>query len=138
MKKLITFTIILLLNTLAHANSDIEEAVKDSFERNMQYTRDEDFDKTLTTIHTQSLSYLSTKNMLGNFYGTYKLNYEVVDYKFLSFDGEIAYIRVKQRTTKVSGPAFQNNEMDMLQAYKQEHGVWKLWAQANMSVKYIN
>jgi len=137
MIKVLSIFFACVLSFSALADKNVEAGVRKSFDDNLKYSIAADIDAVLSTIHTQSLFYTSTKNILLQVLNTYKLDYTLLDYQFISYDGELAYVRAKQRTTKISGPAFQNNEIDIVQVYKQELGVWKLWAQANLSVKYI-
>ena len=67
----------------------------------------------------------------------YDVKYELIDYQFIGEDSEYAYVKVKQRTKKISGPAFQDNEVEALFVFKQENGTWKLWTQANLSISYL-
>lgn len=138
MSKILTVLVGLLMSSVVLADKTVEINVKKAFQDNINYTVAEDVEGVLSTVHTQSLSYLPTKDLLVQLFGMYKLKYEILDYKFINYDGELAYVRVKQRTTKVEGPTFQNNEMDLLQVYKPENGVWKIWSQANMQVEFLN
>lgn len=128
-------SVFLLLSTAAYADtaSDIEAAILD----NLQHTQNEDVAATLGDIHSQSPAYLPTQQMLKQLFPAYDLQYELISYKFIGEDDEFAYAKVKQRTKKISGPAFQNNEIEVLMVFKQEHGIWKLWTQANLLISYI-
>ncbi|MGH1439387.1 MAG: hypothetical protein ACRBBR_04670 [Cellvibrionaceae bacterium] len=137
MIKILSIIFACALSLSATADKSVEAGVRKSFDDNLKYSIAADIDGVLSTVHTQSLFYLNTKNLLTQVLNIYKLDYTLLDYQFISYDGELAYVRAKQRTTKISGPAFQNNEIDIVQVYKQEAGIWKLWAQANMAVKYI-
>ncbi len=123
--------------TSVYANPATEAEIEKAINDNLTYLQEEDVEKSMSTIHSQSLSYLPTKNIISQLFGTYKLSYEIISYDFIASDSDLAYARVKQRTTKISGPAFKNNEIDMVQIFKQESGKWKLWSQANMSIDYI-
>ena len=41
-------------------------------------------------------------------------------------------------TEKISGPAFRNNEIDMIQIFKKENGKWKFWSQAILYIRYLD
>lgn len=134
MKSLISAVLILLsVNTYADTASDLKNAVLDNF----KHTKNENFDAVMGDIHTQSPAYLQTQQILQQLFPAYDLQYELVSYKFIGEDNEYAYAKVKQKTQKISGPAFQNNEIEMLMVFKQEDGVWKIWTQANLSISYI-
>ncbi|EAW30192.1 hypothetical protein GP2143_01575 [marine gamma proteobacterium HTCC2143] len=134
MKSLIS-TLIILLSTAAYADtaSDIEKAILD----NLEHTQNEDSAAVMGDMHSQSPAYLPTQQMLQQLFPAYDLKYELISYKFVGEDDEYAYAKVKQRTKKISGPAFQNNEIEVLMVFKQENGIWKLWTQANLLISYI-
>jgi len=136
--KLTVFILSLILFQPAFAAPEAKEEIEKAVKANMSYLEQEDPDGPMSTIHTQSLSYKPTKNALAQLFGAYKLSYKLISYEFIVVDRGLAYVRVKQRTKKISGPAFNNNEVDMVQIFKQEDGVWKLWSQANLTISYIN
>lgn len=137
MKQIYTIICLLLFSNMAIANSLIENKIKEIIEINLQYTQDENIEKTMSTMHSQSPSYLPTKNVLPEVFKNYDLRYKLISYKFIAYDGDLAYVRIKQTTKKISGPAFNNNELDAVQTFRQEAGQWKLWAQMNIDIKYI-
>jgi len=133
--KFLLSALLLLLSTsvVADTASDIEKAILD----NLEHTQEEDMDAVMGDLHSQSPAYLQTQQFLQQLFPVYDLSYELLSYNFVAQDNEYAYARVKQRTSKVSGPQFQNNDIDMLVIFKQENGLWKLWTQANLSVTYL-
>ena len=126
---------LLLLSTTAFADtsSDIEKVVLE----NLEHTQDENMDAVMADLHSQSPAYPQTQQVLPQLFSVYDLKYELISYNFLAEDEEFAYAKVKQRTSKVAGPEFMNNEIELLVIFKQENGVWKLWTQANLSITYI-
>lgn len=126
-------TSLITFNTFADDSSDIESVILE----NLHYTQQEDIEGVMSTMHSQSPSYLPTKSMLISLFPEYDLQYELVKYTFVASDDDYAYARVLQRTSKVSGPAFQNNEIDALQVYKKEGQAWKLWSQANLDINFL-
>ena len=135
--KYILIILSLLYSQITLSNENISDEIRKVVDANLLYMETENVDGVMSTVHTQSLSYLPTKDALSQIFGNYKLEYVIEDYSFIGHDGELAYVRVKQATNKVSGLTFQNNRLDMLQVFKKENGVWKLWAQANLEVEYI-
>jgi hypothetical protein len=129
--------IMLFMSNTAIANPELAKTIKENVLHNLKYMQEEDSSKAMSTIHSQSPSYLSTKNILSQIFSNYKLSYKLVSFKFIAHHDDLVYARVKQATKKISGPVFQNNIIDMVQVFKQESGIWKLWAQANIGIKYI-
>lgn len=46
--------------------------------------------------------------------------------------------RVKLATKKVTGPDFQDNELDLIQVFRKEDGEWKFWSQTILEVRPID
>ncbi len=116
----------------------IEDQIKETVVRNINATESENTEAMMETIHTQSPFYLMTKQQMQPLFENYDLDYELLSYDYIGQTGEYATARVIFRTNKVSGPAFRNNELDIIQIFKQEDGMWKLWSQANLDVKFTN
>lgn len=128
---------IILMSVCSMSVADTSSDVKKAIMANFKHTQAEDVAAVMGDMHSQSPAYLPTKQMLQQLFPAYDLAYELVDYRFVGEDGEYAYAKIRQRTTKISGPAFQNNELEVLMVFKQENGVWKLWTQANLAVTYL-
>lgn len=127
-----------LCSSVCIGQEQIAKALEQSVMDNLKGMVEEDADKVMATLHSQSATYNPTAGAIAQLFPAYDLSYEIVSFQFIGYDGELAYARVKQLTKKIAGPAFRDNELDMLQVFKQENGTWKIWAQANMSVKYLN
>lgn len=131
---------VLLLGALLFALpalADTESEVKASILQNLKHTEQEDVAGVMRTVHSQSPSYLATRQMLQQLFPAFDLKYTLVSYAYVGADAEYAYARVVQKTEKVSGPAFQNNELESLQIFRKEGGEWKLWTQANLAINYL-
>ena len=114
--------------------TDIEAVVIDNFRAN----ESEDLDAALATMHTQAPTYTSTKQSSISLFETYDLKYDLSSFSFIGQDGKYAIARIKQSTTKVSGPAFRNNDLDAIHAFRKENGKWKFWTIAILEVKYTS
>lgn len=119
------------------ATADIDSEVKTTVELNLKNCADENLSGMMNTLHSQSPSYLPTQQAMRQLFPAYDLKYTLVSYSFVGSDSEYAYAKVKQKVEKIRGPAFQNNELEALQVFKKEGGSWKLWTQANLSIKYL-
>ena len=125
---------LLLLSIASNADtaSDIKQVVLDK----LKYIQAEDIENSMATMHSQSPSYMATEEMLQQLLPIYDLKYEILKYSYIGEDDEYAYAKVLQKTSKISGPAFQTNKLEALQVFKKENGVWKLWTQANLSILF--
>lgn len=121
--KLIVF-LVLLGSQMAFAST--EAAVKQLVLNNLKHTQNENLEATLA----------ATKPALKQLFTRYDLAYKLLDFKYIGEDGEYAYAKIKQHTSKISGPAFNNNTLEALMVFKLENQQWKLWTQANLSITY--
>lgn len=119
----------------AVAGDDIAESIKAVVDKNIQATQGEDLDAMMSTIHTQSPAYLTTKQQMPLIFENFDLRYQIVSYTFIGFNAPYAIARVRQRTTKTSGAAFKNNVMDMIQVFRKERGAWKYWNQMMLDIQ---
>ena len=115
-------------------SADLKQVLTENFDA---YQKEEIF-RVLPTVHTLSPAYKSTKDIASKIFPAYDLNYELVSFKYLLTDDKYAIARVSQKTTKVSGPAFRNNLLDLIVIFKQEKGQWKLWSQIVLEIEFIN
>jgi len=133
--KLLTTALLVALSVGAYADTatDVKSVILENFE----HTKNEDFEAVMGDVHSQSPAYLQTQQILQQLFPVYDLQYELVSYTFIGEDNEYAYAKVKQRTKKISGPAFQDNEVEVLMIFKKENDAWKLWTQANLAIEYL-
>ncbi len=149
MKKTLIFAVLAIISLLglpgivtAEVNS--EEFYKTTGElkqvlmENFDAYEKEDIFRILPTIHTLSPSYQTTKQVANKIFSTYDLKYELVNFRYLLTDGDYALARILQKTSKVSGPAFRDNLLDIIVVFKQEKGQWKLWSQIVLKLEFIN
>lgn len=133
MKKL---SLLLLVFASFLANASIEDELKALMLANLKATQSEDKKAVFATMHSQSPAKAGTNNMLDQIFTTYDLKYSILDFKYVAADETYAYARTKQLTEKVSGPAFNPNELESLVIFKQENGDWKLWTQAVLTIEF--
>jgi hypothetical protein len=96
------------------------------------------FEDYLGTIHSQSPAYLQEKTLSKNLFGHFKVRAEVSSFKLIGVDGEYAFARCVQKTTKVSGPAFHDNVRDVLEVFRKEGDKWKSWLSAALSTRFLD
>ena len=140
MKKKLLFTMCLLIGLAgpSFAMEHIAKQIKQTVMDNLNALQNEDQTLMMGTIHTQSLSYLTTKEQIVPLMENYELSYELLSFDFIGLSGDYAIGRTKQRTVKKSGPNFRNNDIDMIQIFKKERDRWKFWSQAILYIRYID
>ncbi len=115
----------------------IEADVKTIMDANLKSLQDENMEAMMATIHPESSSKLQMKKIMTRIFKNYDLKYEILSYKFITYDGELAYVRVNQRTSKISGSTFRNNEVELVNILKQDNGSWKILTSAQLNLKFI-
>ena len=140
MKKKLMFTICILIGLAgpSFATEHIARQIKQVVIDKLNALQNEDMVLMMDTIHTQSLSYLTTRQQIIPLMKNYDLSYELLSFDFIGLSGNYAIGRTKERTIKISGPAFRNNEIDMIQIFKKEDDRWKFWSQAVLYIRYID
>ena len=118
--------------------SSIAEQLKILVLKNLKYSQGENMEKMMGTIHKKSPFYDTTRTQVKAVFSIYDLKYTLLAFKYIALDGEFAFARLKQRSDKVSGPAFRNNETEILQVYRKEKEQWKIWSQAILKIKFLN
>lgn len=113
------------------------EDVRAVIDENLKHTQSENASGVMSTVHKASPGYGATQQMLNQLFPAYDLKYTVLSYEFVGEEGGYAYARIVQRTEKVAGPAFNNNDLEALQIFKKENGQWKLWTQANLNINFL-
>jgi len=142
MKKGIVGLFILMLMVSFSAKSyaqdkDISEALKKVVMDNFKGYEEENLEKVMNTVHSQSPGYIQTKELSKQIFPYYDLKYQLLSFNFIATDGDYALARGKQKTVKIEGPAFQNNIVDLIYVFKQENGQWKFWSQAILETKFV-
>ena len=100
--------------------------------------QDEDIDRLMKTIHTQSPCYRQIKEQMPAIFANFDFCYRAGALSPICCEGEYAVVRNGQTTIRVSGPRFQNNAIDFIQVYRKENGQWKFWNQAILGITLIN
>ena len=133
--KPVILTLALAVPVMSYA--DTAQEIEALIQKNVAYTESENVEAVMSTMHSDSLSYQATLQMLQQLFPVYDLSYTLLSYKFVGEEGGYAYARIIQRTEKVEGPDFRDNDVEALQVFKQEDGEWKLWSQANLRIEYL-
>jgi ketosteroid isomerase-like protein len=116
-----------------------ESELRKTISENITTTQAEDLDAMMKTIHSSSPLYQQTRQQVSQIFGKgLGLKYELLSLKYLASDGDYAFARVRQRTTKTPPGGFRNNEIDMIVAFRKEEGTWRIWNQAILEINYLN
>ena len=120
------------------SHSAVESQLKEVMLDNIKSTEAEDIEGTMKTVHSKSPLYQATRKQLSQLFGKHLgMKYELVSLKYLATDGDYAFARVHQRTTKEPATNFKNNETDILVAFRKESGGWKFWNQVVLDIQFL-
>jgi len=140
MRRLMTslFGMLIMVSLVcAEDSAVIKSAIAISLQENLTALQDEDMEGVMKTIHTQSPVYIPTQETCRTLFPYYDLKYELLDFEFIGMTGEYAIGRFRQKTEKISGPAFQNNIVDTVCVFRKEGDEWKFWNQVIIDVGYV-
>jgi hypothetical protein len=134
---LIVFALVLILSLpLAAAEPPTQTEIVELVNANLRAAQASNVPAILTTIHPESVSQSAVEQMAEQL-KAYKLKYEATSVSFVAMAGDYALIRVVQRTTKVKGPDFLDNEIDGIWALRQDGTAWKYWSQMTLKFRAI-
>ena len=136
---LITTALAITCVATGYAESDpTAEALKSVAERTVAALKGEDLDAAISTIHSQSPTVLLSKKSLPDLFENFDINTELLSFAYIGQNEDYAVARTKTRYIKLSGPFFQNQEVDTITVYRQENDNWKVWNQIHLNTKYLN
>jgi len=119
----------------ARAADDLTQALRGVLEANDAAVTKGDVDAMSRTLHSQSPVYARTRNAMKDW--PFKLKTEILSFKVLGEDGDFAFARARIKTTKLSGPEFQDNVTDEVHAFRKEGADWKIWASMPLTVTFL-
>ncbi len=71
-------------------------------------------------------------------FDTYDLSYELEDVEVTSLTSTEAEVSLKQTTTKISGPDFNDNTVTVVHSLHKVDGEWVIYASEMVDVEYLN
>jgi len=114
-----------------------DEVLISVIEKNLQMSRDEDADGFLATIHEEAAGYSTIKQGLEQMFDAYDFNYELKEADVLEKSRDKARVHFIQITKKVSGPEFQDNELEGIHTLKRSKGEWKILNTEVTNVRFL-
>lgn len=103
-----------------------------------QYANDQDIDKYMSTIHSESPYFAESYEQMEVVFDTYELEFIVDEVTVIEINGEEATVEVVQTTKKISGPEFHDNQSVMVNYLKKEDGLWKFLETEITDVIYLD
>lgn len=91
----------------------------------------------MATVHPQSPLYAQTQETLLTVFDRYDLRYEISGLEVLSMSATEARVSYVLRTTRISGPDFQDNEVSGVMIMRLDGSVWKIYDQTIENIRYL-
>jgi hypothetical protein len=105
---------------------------------NIRAMNSKELDKTMATIDEQSDSYDKTKELARQLFAAYDLKYELDSAKVIEKSDDLAKVECVQTTRKVSGPAFRDNRIHIVQLLRNVGGEWKIYGSKTEKIDYLD
>lgn len=93
---------------------------------NIKSMEEDDIDRYMETIHPESPAFDSTKDLMEQL-SAYTLDIKISDLVVEEKSEEEAKVSFKQKSIKIDGPEYQNNEVIGVHTLKPDGGVWKVF-----------
>lgn len=125
-------------NNFSSGGGDENAAINAMLTYHIQMSNDEDIPGYMSTIHRDSPLYSQTSSSLATIFSTYDLRYQFDNIRIEGVSGADATVRLDLTTTKISGPDFRDNRIDITFYLKKDGGQWKIYNQSINDVEYLN
>jgi hypothetical protein len=107
-------------------------------DKNLETMQAGDIEGYMKTIHDESPSYASTKQLMEQLASQYTFDIEISDVEVVEKSADEAKVTFTQRTMKVKGPEYKNNEVKGYHILKPYKGKWKIYESVQSSVQYLD
>ncbi|MCQ6276263.1 hypothetical protein JMM81_15155 [Bacillus sp. V3B] len=105
---------------------------------NIDTFHDKDLKAHMKTIHSQSPAYDATESDVKYLMDLYTLNMELVETEVIEKTEKMAKVVYTQRTIKLVGPEFKNNELTGVHTLRPENGEWKIVSTVVETTVYLD
>ena len=114
-----------------------DEVLISVVEKNLQMSQEENTEGILETIHEEAPGYSTLKQGLEQMFNAYDFSYELKEADVLDKSRDEARIHFIQVTKKISGPEFQDNEVEGIHTLKRSKGAWKILNTEVTNVRFL-
>ncbi|MEX2461944.1 MAG: stalk domain-containing protein [Paenibacillaceae bacterium] len=114
-----------------------KEQILHVVDQNLIYSQNEDLDGYISTLDPSTPGIEQIKDQVGQINAAYDLKYEYENIEINSVEKEKASVKLTQSTTKVSGPEFGNNKINLIMDLIKVNGEWKLTTSKILKIEYL-
>lgn len=115
-----------------------EKIIKDFIKLNLEYTQNEDIDAVVSQIDCTSINCADFKLTMEDIFEKYDLKYEIIKVKINDVTSNTAEVVITQKTTKVNGPEFRDNQGEFLHTLIKIDNNWKFKNTKINKVEYLD
>ena len=112
--------------------------LKDVVKTNIFAVSKRNINMALSTIHPESPTMESSKDMMTYIFARLQLKYTIQQLEVKEIDGDEAKVEVLQVTQKLSGnAAYRDNRVKMLHTMKRDGKKWKMYSSEALLIEYL-
>lgn len=140
MKKNLKLVLVLFLPLIfleCNTKVDSDEEIISVLYKNISAAENENLDLYLSTIDLDSPVYSETRTIIINLFKNYDLKYELKKVVVLNKSSDEARVGFIQKTTKLNGPSFRDNELSGIHILKKNNGSWKIYNTETNNLNYL-
>ena len=105
-----------------------ENAVLSTVKDNVNAMQNKDLEGVMATVHPDSPSFGSTREVLQDLFKKYDLRITLSDLKIVSATPEEVKVSFVQKTERLKGPVdLQSSVCDGVHTLRKDHGKWKIY-----------
>jgi len=107
--------------------------------KNSRAFENKDLEKYMSTIHEESPYYVETKRMFEEFIDDgYEFKQEIKNIKVINKSDNEAKVEYYQITIKISGPSFNDNEIEAITTLRKSNGEWKIYTTEIGDIEFLD
>ncbi len=115
-----------------------EQSIKNFIKLNLEYTQSEDVEAVLSQTDCTTNNCAEFKSTMQNLFETYDLKYELINVKIKDITSNKAEVIITQKTTKLNGPEFRDNQGEFLHTLIKIDNNWKFKNTKVNKVEYLD
>jgi hypothetical protein len=121
----------------AAEDAAIAEKLRKVMLANCEANQKEDLEAALATIHPESPTYASTRQVSEKLFSALDLKYELKSFGYLGKDDIYAVGRARVRAAGVAeNQQFRDNVSDLMIAFRKHGDDWKVWSQSILAIEF--
>jgi ketosteroid isomerase-like protein len=115
-------------------DEELEQVLRDQ----LAFLEAEDLEGALSTIHPESPQLAPMRNIMGQVFAEFDLDYEIESIEVVEKSDIEAKLKVVQVTRKVEGPELSDTRVTAIHTLRKTDGGWKLYDSVHESTEALN